>query len=97
MQPSHFAPSEPSQVDVRESSTPAPRRTATRHLCETKKKKNTFAVSLLRMSPETALEETSTKFLHFDQVYSTAIAAEKLKRQSILHILQQFGDTLLCM
>ena len=30
-------------------------------------------------------EETSTKFIRFDQVNSIAIAAKELKRQSILH------------
>lgn len=45
-------------------------RPATEYLCETKKKQNTFAVSLLRASLERVLkEETSVTFIHFDQVY----------------------------
>jgi len=35
------------QVDVREASTQAPGRTTTGHLCETKKKKKEFAVSIV--------------------------------------------------
>jgi hypothetical protein len=60
-----------------------------------RKRKNTFAVTLLRASFENVLQEkTSTTFINVDHVHSTTIAAGIRKRQSIFTILERLGGYL---
>jgi hypothetical protein len=66
------------QVDVRESLTQAQRRATTGYLCETKKKKNIYAMSLeseLRRCRRPGGGRRPHLFIHVDHVYSATNAA----------------------